>query len=112
LVLTNLEKSSLLFHPPAKNRLPHLTECVIQIQALLSFIYTGSTNLSPRELDRWAESLLKAADKYAVGPLKRHMEKHFSAQITKKNFVEVALLSDTHSADLLKKVGWRNIINY
>jgi len=65
---------------------------------MLRFIYTGNTS----SLESMADSLLAAADKYALDRLKVSCEEALCNGLTVENVSEVLILADLHSADQLK----------
>ncbi len=70
---------------------------------MLEYIYTGSISESKKVLDEWAESLLAAADQYAVLALKELVESHLASSLNAKTLAAIASLADTYSAQLLKE---------
>jgi speckle-type POZ protein len=68
------------------------------LKEMLRFIYTGkSTNL-----DKMADDLLAAADKYALDRLKVMCEEALCTSLSVENAADVLILADLHSADQLK----------
>lgn len=65
---------------------------------MLRFIYTGRTT----NLEAMADSLLAAADKYALERLKVMCEEALCNGLTVENVSEVLILADLHSAEQLK----------
>ena len=65
---------------------------------MLRFIYTGRTT----SLETMADSLLAAADKYALERLKVMCEEALCNGLTVENVSEVLILADLHSAEQLK----------
>jgi len=65
---------------------------------MLRFIYTGKV----ANLDRMADDLLAAADKYALERLKVMCEEALCTSLTVDNVCEVLVLADLHSAEQLK----------
>ncbi|XP_023336912.1 speckle-type POZ protein A [Eurytemora carolleeae] len=65
---------------------------------MLRFIYTGRTT----SLETMADSLLAAADKYALDRLKVMCEEALCNGLTVENVSEVLILADLHSAEQLK----------
>ncbi|CAG0901627.1 unnamed protein product [Darwinula stevensoni] len=68
------------------------------LQEMLRFVYTGK---SPN-LDKLADELLAAADKYALERLKIMCEEALSQSLSIENAADVLILADLHSADQLK----------
>jgi len=69
------------------------------LEEVLSYIYTDSS----ASVDSGnSESLLKAADAYALPGLKAHCEHYLSEAITPVNVAAVLMLADTHSCQGLK----------
>uniref|UniRef100_G1QB14 Speckle type BTB/POZ protein n=1 Tax=Myotis lucifugus TaxID=59463 RepID=G1QB14_MYOLU len=65
---------------------------------MMCFIYTGKAP----NLDKMADGLLAAADKYALERLKVLCEEALSRQLSEENAAEMLTLADLHSADQLK----------
>ncbi|CAK6448899.1 unnamed protein product [Pipistrellus nathusii] len=65
---------------------------------MMCFIYTGKAP----NLDKMADGLLAAADKYALERLKVMCEEALSSQLSVENAAEMLTLADFHSADQLK----------
>ena len=65
---------------------------------MLRFIYTGKA----ANLERMADDLLAAADKYALERLKVMCEEALCTNLSTENSAEVLILADLHSADQLK----------
>ncbi|XP_014400483.1 PREDICTED: speckle-type POZ protein A [Myotis brandtii] len=65
---------------------------------MMCFIYTGKAP----NLDKMADGLLAAADKYALERLKVLCEEALSRQLCEENAAEMLTLADLHSADQLK----------
>ena len=65
---------------------------------MLRFIYTGKAS----NLERMADDLLAAADKYALERLKVMCEEALCTNLSTENSAEVLILADLHSADQLK----------
>ncbi|XP_036282234.1 speckle-type POZ protein-like [Pipistrellus kuhlii] len=65
---------------------------------MMCFIYTGKAP----NLDKMADGLLAAADKYALERLKVMCEEALSSQLSVENAAEMLTLADLHSADQLK----------
>ncbi|XP_036282233.1 speckle-type POZ protein-like [Pipistrellus kuhlii] len=65
---------------------------------MMYFIYTGKAP----NLDKMADGLLAAADKYALEHLKVMCEEALSSQLSVENAAEMLTLADFHSADQLK----------
>ncbi|XP_036282232.1 speckle-type POZ protein-like [Pipistrellus kuhlii] len=65
---------------------------------MMCFIYTGNAP----NLDKMADGLLAAADKYALERLKVMCEEALSSQLSVENAAEMLTLADFHSADQLK----------
>ncbi|XP_065577159.1 speckle-type POZ protein B-like isoform X2 [Artemia franciscana] len=65
---------------------------------MLRFVYTGKATC----LDRMADDLLAAADKYALDRLKVMCEEALSLNLSVENVAEVLILADLHSAEQLK----------
>lgn len=68
------------------------------LREMLRFLYTGKTN----NLDKMADDLLAAADKYAMERLKVMCEEALCASLNVDNAAEVLILADLHSAEQLK----------
>ncbi|EPQ11801.1 Speckle-type POZ protein B [Myotis brandtii] len=67
-------------------------------EEMMCFIYTGKAP----NLDKMADGLLAAADKYALERLKVLCEEALSRQLCEENAAEMLTLADLHSADQLK----------
>ena len=65
---------------------------------MLRFVYTGKAG----NLERMADDLLAAADKYALERLKVMCEEALCTNLSTENSAEVLILADLHSADQLK----------
>ncbi|EPQ11798.1 Speckle-type POZ protein [Myotis brandtii] len=65
---------------------------------MMCFIYTDKA----LNLDKVADGLLAAAEKYALEPLKYRCEETLSRQLCAENAAEMLTLADLHSADQLK----------
>jgi len=74
---------------------------------LLKFIYKGY--IEADVLEKFAESLFKAADFYAINDLKRICEKILMRQLTLKNMLEYYVLGDMYKASELKSTS-KNLI--
>ncbi|XP_069077633.1 speckle-type POZ protein-like [Pleurodeles waltl] len=90
---------------------------------LMGFIYTGK---SPPNLKEIADSLLAAADKYALDRLKVMCEEALSNNFTIENVAAFLVLADLHSAmqlkaraidyisrhatEIMETVGWKSMI--
>ncbi|XP_021952551.1 speckle-type POZ protein [Folsomia candida] len=68
------------------------------LREMLRFIYTGKSG----NLDKMADDLLAAADKYALDRLKVMCEEALCTSLSVENAAEVLILADLHSADQLK----------
>ncbi|ELU11118.1 hypothetical protein CAPTEDRAFT_161127 [Capitella teleta] len=68
------------------------------MKEMLRFFYTGRAP----NLDKMADDLLAAADKYAVERLKVMCEEALCSNLTIENVSEVLVLADLHSAEQLK----------
>lgn len=68
------------------------------LKEMLRFIYTGKSN----NLEKMADDLLAAADKYALERLKVMCEEALCSGLSVENAAEVLILADLHSADQLK----------
>ncbi|UYV61388.1 SPOPL [Cordylochernes scorpioides] len=68
------------------------------LREMLRFIYTGRAP----NLDRMADDLLAAADKYALDRLKVLCEEALSSSLSVETAADVLILADMHSADQLK----------
>nr|KAG5688856.1 hypothetical protein BaRGS_005231 [Batillaria attramentaria] len=92
------------------------------MREMLRFIYTGKAP----NLDKMADELLAAADKYALERLKVMCEEALCSNLMIDNVCEILVLADLHSADQLKShaidfinshatdvmdsAGWKDII--
>ncbi|KFP78571.1 SPOP protein, partial [Atrichornis clamosus] len=65
---------------------------------MMCFIYTGKAP----NLDKMADDLLAAADKYALERLKVMCEDALCSNLSVENAAEILILADLHSADQLK----------
>ncbi|OCT61035.1 speckle-type POZ protein-like [Xenopus laevis] len=65
---------------------------------MMRFIYTGGAP----HLDKMADKLLAAADKYALERLKVMCEESLCNNLTVENVADVLILADLHSAEQLK----------
>lgn len=65
---------------------------------ILHFIYTGNVP----NLDKMADSLFSAADKYDLGQLKLLCENELRSNLSVENAVNTLLLADTHNSNCLK----------
>ncbi len=65
---------------------------------MLRYVYTGRAS----NLDRMADDLLAAADKYALDRLKVMCEEALSASLSIDNAADVLILADLHSAEQLR----------
>lgn len=65
---------------------------------ILRFIYTDKAN----GIDRMADLLLAAADKYALDRLKALCEEALSNNLDAENVTDTLVLADLHSANQLK----------
>lgn len=70
---------------------------------MLEYIYTGT--ISPGFMENFTEEILIVADKYAVIPLKEYCERHLASTLNGKNVAEMAIMADTYSAWILKRVN-------
>ncbi|XP_008546874.1 speckle-type POZ protein isoform X2 [Microplitis demolitor] len=68
------------------------------LKEMLRFIYTGKAT----NLEKMADDLLAAADKYALERLKVMCEEALSTNLAIENVAEIFILADLHSADQLK----------
>ncbi|XP_060589968.1 speckle-type POZ protein B-like [Ruditapes philippinarum] len=68
------------------------------MREMLRFIYTGKAP----NLEKMADDLLAAADKYALDRLKVMCEEALCSSLTIENVCEILVLADLHSADQLK----------
>ncbi|XP_013394154.1 protein roadkill [Lingula anatina] len=68
------------------------------MREILRFIYTGKTS----NLEKMADDLLAAADKYALERLKVMCEEALCTNLVVENACEVLVLADLHSAEQLK----------
>ncbi|KAL9890831.1 protein roadkill-like isoform 1-T3 [Glossina fuscipes fuscipes] len=68
------------------------------LKEMLNFIYTGKVF----NLNKLAQGLLAAADKYALEGLKMMCEGALSVNLSAENAVEILILADLHSAAQLK----------
>jgi len=75
---------------------------------MLDFLYTGSIRVPSTEKERLmnehGEEILRAADKYAIAPLKECVERYFASLVTNHSLVQTIALADRYSASLLKDV--------
>nr|XP_029707645.1 protein roadkill isoform X1 [Aedes albopictus] len=93
------------------------------LKEMLRFIYTGKAP----NLDKMADDLLAAADKYALEKLKVMCEEALCVNLSVETAAETLILADLHSADQLKAqtidfintshatdvmetVGWKNMV--
>ncbi|RXG73023.1 Protein roadkill [Armadillidium vulgare] len=92
------------------------------LREMLRFIYTAKAS----NLEKMADDLLAAADKYALERLKVMCEEALCINLNTENSAEVLILADLHSADQLKAqaieyinthatdvmetVGWKSMI--
>uniref|UniRef100_A0A4W3HUK8 Speckle type BTB/POZ protein like a n=1 Tax=Callorhinchus milii TaxID=7868 RepID=A0A4W3HUK8_CALMI len=65
---------------------------------MMRFIYTGKAP----NLDKMADNLLAAADKYALDRLKVMCEEALCSNLSVENVAEILILADLHSAEQLK----------
>lgn len=68
------------------------------LREMLRFIYTGKATC----LDKMADDLLAAADKYALERLKVMCEEALCTNLSIDNVADTLILADLHSADQLK----------
>lgn len=68
------------------------------LREMLRFIYTGKAT----NLEKMADDLLAAADKYALERLKVMCEEALCVNLSTENAADVLILADLHSADQLK----------
>ncbi|VDM20364.1 unnamed protein product [Wuchereria bancrofti] len=68
------------------------------MKEMLRFMYTGAAP----NLDRMADTLLAAADKYQLDRLKVMCEQALCLSLTNENACETLILADLHSAEQLK----------
>ncbi|ROT64691.1 hypothetical protein C7M84_017365 [Penaeus vannamei] len=68
------------------------------LREMLRFIYTGKAT----NLEKMADDLLAAADKYALERLKVMCEEALCTNLSIENAADVLILADLHSADQLK----------
>ena len=66
---------------------------------ILRFIYTGKT----QNMDKFADALLPAADKYCLERLKVQCEETLCTTIDKDNVADTLILADLHSATQLRQ---------
>ncbi|XP_002735147.1 speckle-type POZ protein-like [Saccoglossus kowalevskii] len=71
------------------------------LREMLRFIYTGKAP----NLEKMADDLLSAADKYALERLKVMCEEALCTNLSVENVCDVLVLADLHSADQLKGVA-------
>ncbi|VDN28784.1 unnamed protein product [Gongylonema pulchrum] len=69
------------------------------MKEMLRFMYTGTAP----NLDRMADTLLAAADKYQLDRLKVMCEQALCLNLTNENACETLILADLHSAEQLKQ---------
>ncbi|CAK9303764.1 unnamed protein product [Gordionus sp. m RMFG-2023] len=93
------------------------------LREMLRYIYTGRAS----NLERMADDLLAAADKYALDRLKIMCEESLCSNLNVENVAETFTLADLHSAEQLKlqcidyinshacevmeTVGWKNMVH-
>uniref|UniRef100_A0A8C3FIT6 Speckle type BTB/POZ protein like n=1 Tax=Chrysemys picta bellii TaxID=8478 RepID=A0A8C3FIT6_CHRPI len=65
---------------------------------MMRFIYTGKAP----NLDKMADNLLAAADKYALERLKVMCEEALCSNLSVENVADILILADLHSAEQLK----------
>lgn len=65
---------------------------------MLRFIYTGKAP----NMEKMSDTLLAAADKYALERLKVMCEESMCATLSTENAADTLILADLHSADQLK----------
>lgn len=68
------------------------------LREMLRFIYTGKAT----NLEKMADDLLAAADKYALERLKVMCEEALCTSLAIENAADILILADLHSADQLK----------
>lgn len=68
------------------------------LREMLRFIYTGKA----ANLEKMADDLLAAADKYALDRLKVMCEEALCTNLSIENAADILILADLHSADQLK----------
>ncbi|CAG0892273.1 unnamed protein product [Cyprideis torosa] len=68
------------------------------LQEMLRYIYTGKAS----NLEKMADDLLAAADKYALERLKVMCEESLSGSLSVENVSDILILADLHSAEQLK----------
>lgn len=68
------------------------------VTELLQFVYTGTST----SIDKMADRLLAAADKYALDRLKVMCEEALCQSLSSENAADVLILADRHSAEQLK----------
>ncbi|KAG8330831.1 hypothetical protein J6590_054121 [Homalodisca vitripennis] len=68
------------------------------LREMLRFIYTGKAT----NLEKMADDLLAAADKYALERLKVMCEEALCTSLSTENAADILILADLHSADQLK----------
>jgi speckle-type POZ protein len=78
------------------------------VKEMLRFMYTGQ---SP-DLERMADDLLAAADKYQLERLKAQCEKSLCTSLTTENACDTLILADLHSAEQLKVHAIQYINNH
>ncbi|CAB3403667.1 unnamed protein product [Caenorhabditis bovis] len=70
------------------------------VKAMVEFMYTGNTDaLDSHSIDE----ILAIADKYEVLPLKEQCERLIALTINHKNLTNIAVFSDTYTANILKQ---------
>ncbi|KAH9364049.1 hypothetical protein HPB48_016387 [Haemaphysalis longicornis] len=83
-----------------------ITDCDFEIfREVIEFIYTGRAS----ELNKMAEQVLVAADKYDLRRLKAMCEDILCSKLSVETAADMLLLADTHNADQLKANALRFI---
>ncbi|XP_053316217.1 uncharacterized protein LOC128483921 [Spea bombifrons] len=90
-----------------KNRVEIIDVAPDVFKEMMCFIYTGKAP----NLDKMAEDLLAAADKYFLERLKVMCEEALCSNLSVENAAEILILADLHSADQLKTQAV-DFINY
>lgn len=96
--------SAMFQHDLEENKKGFVTITDLELDSLkemLKFIYTGKVS----QLETMADSLLAAADKYALDRLKVMCEEALASNLNIENVCDVLILADLHNAQQLKSVA-------